>query len=60
MLARILFNLTFFTSIMMAFFAASKWGIAYAPPVALLTFFLGLMASFVIGMIQGASTVVYD
>ncbi len=60
MLARILFNLTFLFSMVMAVMSSVKLGIAYAMPVALLTFCIGMLFCFVIGILKGASSISYE
>ena len=60
MLARILFNLTFLMSMISAFVATAKWGLTYALPAAMLIFFVGLLFSFMIGILMGASSIVNE
>jgi hypothetical protein len=55
MLARILFNLSFVLSLLVGVIFAMSLGWAYALPAAAATFLLGLLFTFVIGMIKGAA-----
>ncbi len=55
MLARILFNIILLLSMIAGILAAVRYGIEYSPFAALGVFVIGMLCSFLIGVLKGVS-----